>query len=125
MKRFFGPGGYYIKDSDCGEDPFADKLMDDPFDTTRFNYQVWDKPSMRSQYREINRAHESLSPKEFAGAGELYEDYMYAKEAGRVTREDPYQQPKQNTENEVFGMKKKESKSKKEESSSKKRRGFE
>lgn len=124
IKKFYGPSGYYIKDSDVGEDPFADKLMDDPFDTTRFNYQVWDKPEMRSQYRELNFANESLSPKEFSGAGEIYEDYMYQKEAGRVTREDPRKQPKQNTENDAFGMGKGKSKGKESKESSRKRRGM-
>lgn len=105
LKKYNGPGGYYFKEIDLGPDPFSSKMMDNPFNTEQFYKESWDRPEMRGDYRELNFANESLSPKEFAGAGEMYEDSMYKQEAGPVSREDPYAQPKTGSESENFGMK--------------------
>jgi len=103
VKLFNGPGGPYIKEVDLGPNPFENKMYKDPFNTTQWNKETWDKPEMRSNYREPNLAYESLSPKEFAGAGELYANYKYDMESGETTEEDPYKTPKKGSEMGSFG----------------------
>ena len=127
IKKFSGPGGYYIQDNDVGPDPFTDKLLDNPFNCDRYMPETWDKPEMRSDYREINFAIESLSPKEYSGPGEIYEDMMYKRESGKGKRMEAYEMPKYDTENENFGRKRtkedeKEEKSDKKGSKSSRRR---
>lgn len=137
IKKYNGPGGYYIKDSDVGPDPFSKKILENPFNTEQFYKETWDKPEMRSDYRGVNFATESLSPKEFAGPGEIYEDLMYRYESGETEALDPFFQPKTGSERENFGMrggeredkgskssKKREKEDKDEDKSSRKRRGL-
>lgn len=134
IKKYNGPGGYYIKDSDVGPDPFSEKLLENPFNTEQFYKETWDKPEMRSDYRGLNFATESLSPKEFAGPGEIYEDMMYKYESGETESIDPFFQPKTGSERENFGRpdnkkeektsKKREKEEEEQEKSSRKRRGL-
>lgn len=123
IKKYNGPGGYYIKDSDVGPDPFSKKMLENPFSCEQYYKDTWDKPEMRSDYRSLNFAYESLSPKEFAGGGEQYADAMYKLESGETERKNPFEQPKNGSERENFGSGKAE-KSEKEEKGSRKKRGF-
>jgi hypothetical protein len=108
LKKFNGPGGDYVKEVDLGPNPFEDKMYKDPFNTTRWNLEAWDKPEMRKDYREVNVAYESLSPKEFAGAGELYADKKYEEENPAAREEDPYRPSKKGYEMGNFGMESKD-----------------
>lgn len=105
MKEFMGPGGPYLKEVDLGPNPYESKMLTNPFNTTQWNKDPWDKPEMRNDYREVNTAYESLSPKEFAGAGELFADKKYAEETGQTTEIDPFKTAKKGSVMENFGMK--------------------